>query len=203
MAKNNRLVISTYTAISILSSAPFIALYVVLVLYYNSFLLHTEFLLLIATLVLSPILITIYYSRKLGIEWDFPERKYKIKPFTLIVLFYLLGLVLLLFIEADFYSIFLQFAYLVNGVLSLSITLRTKISLHVAGIMGPSIYLFIIKMFLHGCILFILSIFVGYVRILLRRHTLGQVILGGIVSIISTIIAYCITTILQDTTVLG
>ncbi len=58
-------------------------------------------------------------------------------------------------------------------------------------------------MFLHGYVLFILSIFVGYVRILLRRHTLDQVILGGVVSIISTIIAYCITTIPQTTSIPG
>ena len=202
MAENNRLVTTMYTIISIFTSAPFIALYVILVLYFNSFLLHSEFLLLIATLVLSPILITLYYSYKLGIEWDFPERRHRIKPFTLIVLFYLLGLILLFFVEAGFRSLFLQFAYLVNGIFSLSITLRTKISLHVAGIVGPSTYMFIIKMFLHGCALLALSIFVGYIRIFLHRHTLDQVILGGVVSVISTIIAYCITIILH-TTILG
>ena len=176
--------------ISLFTSAPFISLYILAILSFYNMIGFVEQILLFTILVITPIAIVLYYSRAYGVEWDFPDRRHRLTPLLLIVLFYTIGFVISVLIELSYYTKLLLLAYTLNGVSSLIITLWEKISLHVIGVVGPAIYLILVGLLYCGLLFLVISIIVSYTRIYLGRHTYKQVVKGYIALTLFTLVAY-------------
>jgi membrane-associated phospholipid phosphatase len=184
--------ISVYELLSIIFSAPFIALYIILRLLSSNELSFLDLFVLITSLTIIPLVIPLYTAYRKGYEWDYPARETRIKPFSLVVLNYSIALIILYFTGSDNTVLFLITSYFLNGLISLIISLRHKISLHVIGIIGPATYLLLIGFLIDSIILYILSVIVAYSRYILKRHSIEQIITGVISGFILTIIAYMI-----------
>ncbi len=76
-------------------------------------------------------------------------------------------------------------------ILGTLITLKTKVSAHMASMAGCMAVLFYISPAL-GAALFIASLAVGWARIYLKQHKLGQVIGGWTVAVISVIVIFSV-----------
>ena len=181
-----------YEFISIIFSAPFIALYVILRIFFLCPFSIRQLILLIIGYVLLPLFIPLLYSYKKNIEWDYPSREERIIPFSLVFVGYVLALIALYSLDTCREGIFLAMSYTLNGLVSLIISFKYKISIHVIGIMGPATYLLLIGLVQDFLALFISSLLVSYSRYVLKRHTPMQLFLGYIESIVITILAYYI-----------
>jgi membrane-associated phospholipid phosphatase len=184
--------ISVYELLSIIFSAPFIALYTIIRLLPSNELTFIDFSILLIGLAIIPLIIPLYTAYRKGYEWDYPARETRIKPFSLVVLNYFIALIILYLIGSSNTVLFLITSYFLNGLVSLIISLKHKISLHMIGIIGPATYLLLIGFLMDSTILYILSIIVAYSRYILKRHSIEQIIMGVISGFILTIIAYMI-----------
>lgn len=113
------------------------------------------------------------------------ERETRFKPFLGAILSYLLGLAALIAIAAPQLIWVLMAGYLVNTIIMMIITLRWKISIHASGIAGPATYL----VYAFGIQLwpvFLLIIPIGWSRLKLKAHTLGQVAAGFLLTTLLT-----------------
>ncbi len=186
MRKNKKI----YEFISIILSAPFIALYIILRVFFLYTFSIEQLILLIIGYVLLPLFIPLLYSYKKKVEWDYPSREERIIPFSLVFIGYALTLIALYLLDTCREGVFLAMSYTLNGLVSLLISFKYKISIHVIGIMGPATYLLLIGLLKDFLALFILSLLVSYSRYILKRHTPMQLFLGYIESIVITILAY-------------
>ena len=183
-----------YNIVSAMFSAPFIAALVTTLLYIYAVITIIELLILFLSTVIIPLVVSILWAWSKGIQWDYPERRHRITPFSLIVFGYFLGFSFLYIMPSTMYSKILVFSYLLNGFISLVITLWYKISIHVVGIAGPATFLYLINYIGSSIMFYILSVIVSYSRYRLKRHTLPQIILGYTVAISTTYIAYIVCT---------
>lgn len=129
----------------------------------------------------------IYYMLKKGMLNDIyaSDRQTRFKPFLGAVFSYLLGLVALVFASAPELIWVLMAGYFVNTLIMMIITLRWKISIHASGIAGPATYLiYAFSIHLWPALLLILP--VGWARLKLRAHTLGQVLAGFFLTVALT-----------------
>lgn len=113
------------------------------------------------------------------------KREERFLPIILSLVGYLIGITLLL--PLDIIS-FIAIAYFVNTLIILLITLKYKISVHVATIAGMMVA--IIMVFRSYILLFLLllPVIVAWARIKEKAHSLGQVMLGGILSSVLTFV---------------
>ncbi len=184
--------ITIYELLSIIFSAPFIALYTIIRLIPSNELSLLDLFMLLTSLTVIPLAIPLYTAYRKGYEWDYPVRETRIKPFSLVVLNYLIALITTYFMDSDNTILFLITSYFLNGLISLIISLKHKISLHMIGIIGPATYLLLIGLLMDSIILYLLSAIVAYSRYILKRHSIGQIIMGAISGFILTITAYVI-----------
>lgn len=108
-------------------------------------------------------------------------------PFLIAIIFYLIGLWVLIKYDLNIISIVFWFCYISNTVITIFINKFWKISAHAMGAAGP----FAAVVFAFGWIgLFMLPIvlLVGWSRIKLKCHTLTQVIAGILLAFISVYI---------------
>ncbi len=108
-------------------------------------------------------------------------------PFLIAIVFYLIGLWVLIKYDLNIISIAFWFCYISNTVITIFINKFWKISAHAMGAAGP----FAAVVFAFGWIgLFMLPIvlLVGWSRIKLKCHTLTQVIAGILLAFISVYI---------------
>lgn len=108
-------------------------------------------------------------------------------PFLIAIIFYLIGLWVLIKYDLNIISIAFWFCYISNTVITIFINKFWKISAHAMGAAGP----FAAVVFAFGWIgLFMLPIvlLVGWSRIKLKCHTLTQVIAGILLAFISVYI---------------
>ncbi len=175
--------------ISIIFSAPFIALYVLLRLAFNGLINLNDLLAGILCLSIIPILLPLYYAWKIGSEWDYPERSHRVIPFLLIVLVY--GVYVYYSVSTSSKLVlFIASSYFVNGLLAWIITLRYKISIHMIGIFGPATLMYLIKYVVDSTILYMIGVITGLSRYILNRHSIYQILLGIIVSVLATFTTY-------------
>lgn len=175
LARNHTLLLN---AVSLLTSAPFITLAVLVYLLATSDISVNEFVFSILFLVLLPLLILFGWSVRKGIEWDYPVRRERIPPLLLVTFCYTIGFSLSLYLGLCF-SLILKYIYLshiVTGTVVLVFTLYYKISIHVAGIVAPATVFYWVNEQLLSTLLFLLAIIVGYMRVKLGRHTVDQVL---------------------------
>jgi hypothetical protein len=134
-----------------------------------------------------PIIVAVYYYRKGLVDIEVSERK-KRTPI------YLVSILSQIFAVFYFYygcrlMLFLSLAFLLNTIAVFLINLKYKISAHAGNIAGIATILYLI----YGNIalpIYLLLIPIYALRIKLKAHTIGQLILGTISSIILTYVAY-------------
>lgn len=119
-------------------------------------------------------------------DWFVGERSLRIGPLCSSLLAYTVLFVLYYFTAPHSMRI-LAFCYSINTLITLLVTLRWKISMHLLGITGPLIALTILY---DGLIPFCFLIvpFVAWSRLRLRAHSVEQVLAGDILGVISTLI---------------
>ncbi len=97
-------------------AAPFISLYILIILYLNKLVSFVSFYTGILFLTVLPIIISLGLAKYYGVEWDYVERSKRIVPLLLICTSY--GAYTLLSLSIDSYQIlFLALSYLLNGLI--------------------------------------------------------------------------------------
>jgi hypothetical protein len=134
-----------------------------------------------------PVLI-IFIQRRSGIvkEMMINERDERTKPFLGAISSYVMGLLALFYLEAPVAMVYLMSCYLVNSLFMMIITLRYKISIHASGVAGPATFL----VYQYGVRLWPLTlvmVLVGWARLELKMHTVGQVAWGVLVTVLLTL----------------
>lgn len=186
-----------YELISLAFSAPFIGLYTFTRIATSSEADTSSWLAGLIGVFIVPLCVPSLYAWKKGFAWDFPERKTRTIPFTMVVLGYLITTIFFLY-KGTFPLLYIALTYLFNGFTSLIINFKTKISLHSLGVCGPATLLLLLGFIYDSIALYALSTIVAFSRYKLGRHTIEQLLLGCIVGVITTIISYYITAMIHS-----
>ena len=114
-------------------------------------------------------------------------------PFIISALFYVIGILILIIAQINIVSIAFWFCYITNTIFIIIINKYWKISAHMLGAAGP----FAALCFVYGlsALPFILILFmIGWSRIYLKCHNIYQVLAGGLLGFISTLLQMQIIT---------
>jgi membrane-associated phospholipid phosphatase len=106
-------------------------------------------------------------------------------PFLISIIFYLIGIIVLLKANINIISIAFWFCYISNTIFIIIINKYWKISAHMMGAAGP----FAAVLFVYGfsAFPFILILFIiGWSRIYLKCHNISQVVAGSLLGFFST-----------------
>jgi len=179
------------TAVSLVFSAPFIGLYVAVRTWLCMGGDYLVLVTMIITLAIAPLLIPTLWALRHGIEWDYPEKKHRFKPFILVILNYLFSVVFFAMYWPG-YPLFLSLAYLMNSIVAILLNLWTKVSLHTIGVVGPALTLYYLGLYIDSIILLIIALIVMYSRYVLRRHSITQLLLGFITAVTTTTLSWII-----------
>jgi len=137
---------------------------------------------------ISPIVLFLYYRKKGKIiDLDASIKEERTFPMSISVIFFIVGLVVLIAFNVKIVSIAFWFCYISNTLITIIINKNWKISAHTMGAAGPLAVL----TFLFGTIalvFLVVVVLVGWSRIQLKCHSIGEVIAGGIFAFISTYI---------------
>jgi hypothetical protein len=134
---------------------------------------------------LPVLMFTVFRKRGLIADIDAKIKEERTFPFTVSVLFYLSGLLILIYYNINIISIAFWFCYISNTLLVVVINKSWKISAHMMGASGP----FAALVFVFGFTalpFLILLIFIGWARIKLECHNLNQVLAGAFLAFFST-----------------
>jgi len=141
-----------------------------------------------------PILLFIYL-RKHGkiVDIDASVKEERTFPFLIAILFYVVGIFILIKTQVSLISIAFWFCYISNTVFVIIINKYWKISAHMMGAAGP--FAAICFVFGINAVPFILIlVMIGWARIYLKCHNIYQVLAGGALGFISTLIQLLIIT---------
>ncbi|MDD1775243.1 MAG: PAP2 family protein [Methanobacterium sp.] len=174
--------------ISTFGNAPLIAIFIFLVLNYylltgSEFIKATVVCLFFAALL--PSIIAYLWVKNKKLEIDMPNKEDRLYPLLWIILSYLMGVVVLYLMTAPAIITLLMFCYFSNTLVVLVISLFWKISIHSVGIAGPVAFLIYVFGY-PGLIFLVLIPLIMWSRLILKRHTLNQVIAGAILGFILT-----------------
>ena len=136
------------------------------------------FILLVLTYVLVPIGVMMVYKFFGRIsDWDITSHKERWPVFTLIAIINWIGVIIMTCISGSELFNYLMISVAVSFTLIYIFNFRTKISLHAGGI---TITYFLVNILLNWqyWYLFVLIGIVCWARLTLKKHTLGQLILG-------------------------
>jgi membrane-associated phospholipid phosphatase len=143
-----------------------------------------KIILAVIALMFSSILpILFIYSQK---EWiDTDERTERFIPLVIGIISYSLGFVALRAVAAPTIVQSLMFCYSTNTLLILLITSMWKVSIHTTGAGGPLVALnYHFGVVIFPCYLAVLL--VGISRLMMKKHTLNQVIVGTLIGTVMT-----------------
>jgi membrane-associated phospholipid phosphatase len=133
-----------------------------------------------------PVTMFIIFRRKgLIADIDAKVKEERTFPFLFSVIFYLVGLLFLVYFQINVISIAFWFCYISNTILVVIINKFWKISAHMMGASGP----FAAIIFVFGVLALpfvIILTLIGWARIKLECHNLKQVFGGAIVAFAST-----------------
>lgn len=133
------------------------------------------------------VLVYIFYLKHKGIvdSTDITVREQRINPLVVGVASYFIGFLLLKATHASHLLQGLMFCYATNTLLVVLITNWWKVSIHTTAVSGPLVAL----TYQFGKIIFPFYVFillVGASRLILKRHTLPQVIVGAAIGLLLT-----------------
>src|SRR5947209_199166 len=115
------------------------------------------------------------------------NRKERAGPFLFGTMSTIVGLFILLFTNGPKNLETLLFITGVSGIIMMLTTLWWKISIHASSLAGAATVLTI----LYGIVMlptYLLVVLVGWSRVVLRRHTVAQVVVGSLMSIVLTML---------------
>lgn len=134
---------------------------------------------------ISPIALFLYLRKKGKlVDQDASIKEERTFPFLIAIIFYSIGLALMLKFNLHIISIAFWFCYISNTLITILINKYWKISAHAMGASGP----FAAIIFSFGWIGFIMLpiiFLVGWSRIKLKCHTSAQVLLGVVLAFVS------------------
>ncbi|MEM5785071.1 MAG: hypothetical protein QW469_00850 [Candidatus Aenigmatarchaeota archaeon] len=159
-----------YYILSLLLSPFVISLFAFIILGGNLFIPFVFFF-------LFPSIITLPYIKNFNVKLHLRP-----KLILIISIFYLIGTLLM-----EDKQRFLGLCYFLNSIISLIITRKDKISLHMFGISGPATALFFISDKIYSILLFILIIPTWIVRKKLHAHNNFQLLSGLLAGIFFTL----------------
>lgn len=135
-----------------------------------------------------PMLYVLYLRReRIVSRYDVPSREQRTNPYLMSVFYSALGFFLLLYMKANTYVTALMWCYSINTFILMLINKRWKISAHMMGFTGPLVMLSTI-FGLQVLYAFPLMIALGWARVALKVHTIGQVVAGAIAGSVLTAI---------------
>jgi len=176
-------------AVTLLMNAPLLAVATFVYIYLTDPTEPTPLVLLTAMFFSGVLPVSIIFiQRRRGIvsEMMVNERDERTKPFLGAISSYVLGTFALVYLEAPVSMVYLMACYIVNSLFMMIITLRYKISIHASGVAGPATFL----VHQYGVRLWPLTlvmVVVGWARLELRMHTVGQVAWGVLVTVLLTL----------------
>jgi membrane-associated phospholipid phosphatase len=132
-------------------------------------------------------IIFFFYLRRKGAlaDGDASIKEERSLPYLVAILFYILGLIVLIYYRINVISIACWFCYISNTLVIFLINKKWKISAHSMGAGGPlAAITYVIGP--TGLIFAFLLIVIGWARVRLKMHTISQVIAGGLFGFIST-----------------
>lgn len=132
-------------------------------------------------------IIFFFYLRRKGslADSDASIKEERSLPYLVAILFYVLGLIILINCRINIISIAFWFCYISNTFVIFVINRKWKISAHSMGAGGPlAAITYVLGM--PGLIFTFILLLVGWARIKLKIHTVSQVIAGGLFGFIST-----------------
>ena len=145
---------------------------------------HLNFMIATACTTVLP-LVTILYYKKVGkiISIDTPIREERVELLAIACIYNSLGFILLSIFNAPPIVRGLMFCYAINTAVVWKISKYWKISIHMVGIGGP-----VVALWIHGfkfpVIMFIIIFLVALSRVRLRVHTIAQVMAGTVLAIV-------------------
>ena len=176
-------------AISVITHPPFLSAFMFVLLSLTAdgalaMVLTAAICLLTATVV--PTVAVFHYSKVFGnTDGDVYRREDRVKPLAIGILSYLVGVVLLILIDAPRICTVMMVSYTVSTVLVLLISTRWKISIHATGITGPAMALSYVYP-PWGYIMYLLIPLIAWSRYVRRKHTPLQLIGGFVYGILIT-----------------
>ncbi|MCJ7552305.1 MAG: hypothetical protein MUO34_00345 [Ignavibacteriaceae bacterium] len=132
-------------------------------------------------------LFIILRNKKLLVDSDASIKEERTLPFSIAIVFYIIGFIILNYFEVNIISIAFWFCYISNTIITIFINKHWKISAHAMGSAGPFAALTFV-FGLYALIFGIIVVIVGWARIRLKCHTFAQVFAGGVLAFISTYI---------------
>ncbi|MDP7975226.1 MAG: hypothetical protein ACP5UI_02505 [Thermoprotei archaeon] len=127
------------------------------------------------------------YVRRTRTDFYVRQREKRNPVFLISFGFYLAGLLALAVVKAPTLMTWLMTAYVVNTALAALINrYLTKVSIHVWGISGPSVAIFMAYGPFFLILMMVIAILVGYERISAGAHTSSQVTLALLLSLVTT-----------------
>lgn len=135
---------------------------------------------------IAPMAIILIWAKKLNTDIDISNRKDRPKPLIVGSSCYFLGFLILYLIGAPSIITFLLLCYATNTILVLLISIKWKISIHTTGLIGPASILIVI-FGEWGIILGLIFPILIWSRVTLKKHTMAQAVVGGVLAYIVTI----------------
>lgn len=133
----------------------------------------------------APIILFLYLrSKGKLVDQDASIKEERTFPFLIAILFYSIGLVLMLNFSLNLVSIAFWFCYISNTVITIFINKYWKISAHAMGASGPFAAL-VFSFGLIGLLMIPVVLLVGWSRIKLKCHSLAQVVIGVVLAFVS------------------
>jgi len=132
-----------------------------------------------------PILTSLILIEKMHTDIDITDRTKRTLPLFYAVCSYLIGFFILFVLSAPSLTTALMFIYFSNTLIILFINLSWKISIHAMGVAGPTVALVYLFGF-PGLIFGLIIPLVMWSRVKLKKHTISQVLAGGMLGIILT-----------------
>lgn len=143
---------------------------------------------------LAPItMFVIMRKRKMISDNDAMIKDQRTLPYFIAIIFYAIGLIILILTKVSIISIAFWFCYISNTFITILINKYWKISAHSMGASGAAAALFFVFGW-SSFVAMIITILVGWSRIELKCHTLQQVIAGIILAFVSVYVQMKIIT---------
>ncbi|MCJ7554029.1 MAG: hypothetical protein MUO34_09110 [Ignavibacteriaceae bacterium] len=169
--------------------------FTIIIFTFFAFYIETESLKIIITLFTAYLLgfaapIVLFFilrNKKLLVDSDASIKEERTLPFSIAIVFYVIGFIILNYFEVNIISIAFWFCYISNTIITILINKHWKIIAHAMGAAGPFAALTFV-FGLYALIFGIIVVIVGWARIRLKCHTFAQVFAGGVLAFISTYI---------------
>lgn len=125
-----------------------------------------------------PMAIILFWAKKLNTDKDISNRSDRYVPLLVGVASYFIGFLVAIALHADWFLTILILCYAIDTFIVMLITTQWKVSIHTTGLSGPVAAL-IVLLGPIGALFGLIYPVLIWSRVLLKKHTLAQAIVGG------------------------